>query len=162
MFEISPSVRVDAPPETVWASLVDVETWWVPSNPEHDAIEVLSDHDSLREGTRLRVEERVAGLPGVAEGPVTEFVPGERITWEAPGTRYRFLGLTITVDEGVTWSVEPDGDGTVLTAHVWARFPDTAFGTLAEWVVVTLLDGVERDYEHAMRELEYLKRQVES
>jgi carbon monoxide dehydrogenase subunit G len=48
MFEISPSVRIDAPPGAVWAFLIDVEGWWVPSSPEHESIEVLSDDDVLR------------------------------------------------------------------------------------------------------------------
>jgi hypothetical protein len=107
------------------------------------------------------VRERVAGLPGIAEGPITELVEGERITWEAPDTRYRYHGLTIAVDEGVTWTVEPIDGGTELTAHVRAVFPDTIPGRLAEWVVLHLLDGVERDYRHATYELEYVKRRVE-
>jgi ligand-binding SRPBCC domain-containing protein len=32
MLEISPSGRIDAPSEAVWAFSIDVEGWWVPSS----------------------------------------------------------------------------------------------------------------------------------
>lgn len=161
MYDISPSVTIDAPAEDVWDLLVDVEDWWVASNPEHGSLEIVSDDEELTAGTRLRVEERIAGVPGVAEGEVTAFVPGERVTWEAPRARYRYFGLPLTVAEGVTWELTPAGERTELTAHVWASFSDTLLGRLVEWSFVHLLDGVDRDYDHAMRELEYLKRTLE-
>jgi hypothetical protein len=34
-------------------------------------------------------------------------------------------------------------------------------GTLTEWVFKHVLDGEERDFEHAMRELDYIKEAVE-
>ena len=146
----------------VWVFLTEIEEWWVPSNPEHGSLEVLSDHDSLQEGTRIRVEERIAGLPGVAEGEVTEVRPQERITWEAPNTTYRYYGLTIHVDEGVSWKLDPTDGGTKLTAHVWATFPNTLLGMLVEWSFKHVLSGVEKDYAHAMKELEYIKTEIES
>lgn len=162
MFEISPTVEIEESTETVWDYLTAIEKWWVPSNPEHESLEVLSDHNTIQEGTRIRVKERIAGLPGVAEGEVTEFWPRERITWEAPNTRYRYYGLTIHVDEGVSWKLEPTDAGTELTAHVWATFPNTVLGRLVEWSFKHLLGGVEKDYAHAMKELEYIKTELES
>jgi len=162
MFEISPAVEIEAPPDVVWEFLTEIEEWWVPSNPEHESLEILSEHETLREGTRIRVKERIAGLPGVAEGEVTELLPRERITWEAPDTRYRYYGLTIRVHEGVSWMLEPTDRGTNLTARVWATFPNTLLGTLVEWSFKHLLGGVEKDHEHAMKELEYIKAEIES
>jgi len=162
MYEIAPSVSIDAPPEAVWAYLVDVEGWWVDSNPEHESIEILSGEDELGDGTRLRVRESIAGVPGVAEGEVTEFDPGRRVTWDAPGARYRYFGLPLVVDEGVSWELAPSDGGTELTARVWASFPDSLVGRIVEWSFEHVLDGVERDYEHAMAELEYIKCELES
>jgi len=162
VYEITPSVTIEAPPAAVWARLVDVESWWVDSNPEHESLEVLTDPPVLAEGTRLRVHERIAGVPGVAEGAVTGFVPEERVTWEAPRARYRLFGLPVTVSEGVSWELEPADEGTTLTARVWASFPAGPLGRLVEWGFDHLLDGVERDYAHAMRELRYLKGQLEA
>lgn len=162
MYEISPTVTINVPPERVWEYLIDVEEWWVASNPDHESLEVLSNSEDLDEGTRIRVRERIAGIPGVAEGEITEFVSGERLTWEAPSAEYRFYGLPLEVHEGVTWEVTPTRGGTELTAHVWASFPDTVLGTLAEWSFEHVLRGVERDYQHAMRELEYVKHALET
>ncbi|MFB6189927.1 MAG: SRPBCC family protein [Halapricum sp.] len=162
MFEIEPTISIDASPEIVWEYLIEIEEWWVPSNPEHESLEILSDERALQEGTRIRVKERIAGLPGVAEGEITEYVPRERITWEAPNTSYRYYGLTIHVDEGVSWRLAPTDAGTNLTAAVWATFPETLLGTVVEWIFKNVLDGVEQDYRHAVMELKYIKEGVEA
>ena len=161
-YEIAPSIRIAAPPETVWDLLVDIEAWWVASNPEHESLEILTNTGTIGEGTRIEVRERIAGIPGVARGEITDFVPERRIVWEAPKARYRYFGFPLTVSEGVAWEISPQDDGrTELTARVWASFPDTLWGRVIEWSFNYVVDGVERDYEHAMRELEYLKRAVE-
>lgn len=159
MFEITPEIEIDAPPETVWDYLVDVEEWWVDSNPEHSSLEIVSDDEDLKEGTRIRVREKIAGIPGEAEGEVTEFVPNDHFTWEADAV-YRYLGLTFSATEGVKWSVKSE-EKTELSAHVWAEFPDTLFGKVLEWYFKNVLNGVEKDYEHAMEELVYIKEQIE-
>jgi hypothetical protein len=83
---------------------------------------------------------------------------------EAPEARYRCLGLTFTVSEGVTWSVEPwdlDGKSTKLSAHVWATFAPGLRGRVIE-VAFRMLGGVDKDREHARTELRYLKRTLEA
>jgi len=162
MYEIAPSITVDASPQTVWEYVRDVEAWWVASNPEHESLEILSADGTLEEGTSLRVRERIAGVPGVATGEVTEVVPQRRLTWEATDARYRYFGLTVHVDESVSWELTPIDGATELTARVRASFPETLVGSLVEWSFEHLLDGVERDYQHAMRELEYIREELES
>lgn len=162
MYQLSPSITIDAAPEEVWEYLLDVEEWWVASNPEHESIDVLSDDETLTEGTRIRVEEEIAGISGVATGEITELIPNRRLTWEASEARYRFYSLPLTVSEGITWELTPTRQGTELTAHVWASFPDTLVGRLFEWGFVNLLNGLEKDYYHAMQELEYVRRALES
>ena len=160
-YEVAPTIRIAASPEIVWEYLVDIEEWWVKSNPEHESLEILSTTDRIAEGTHIEVRERIAGVPGVARGEITELVPEQRITWEAPGARYRYFSIPLHVSEGVTWEVSPDDGGSELTARVWASFPDSLWGRVVEWSFKHVVDGVERDYEHAMRELEYVKRAVE-
>lgn len=115
----------------------------------------------IPEGARLRIRERVAGIPCVAEGPVAERIEGRRLTWTARA-RYRLLGLEIPIDEGVAWELGPRPEGSVLAAHVWARFPRDRRGRLVRRLFEGPLRGPERDRQHALRELTYLKERLES
>lgn len=160
MFEFTAKQHMNAEPAAVWDLLADIQDWWVPSNDEHESLEILSDDSTLREGVRIRVKESIAGIPGVAEGAVTGYDPGRSVTWEADAV-YRYLGFRLFIEEGVTWTVEEANDGADLSAHVWARFPKTAFGRVVEWFFRGPLNGVQKDYEHAMTELRYLKARLE-
>ncbi|WP_026930083.1 hypothetical protein [Glycomyces tenuis] len=114
-------------------------------------------------GTRLRIRETVGGIPGEETGEITQVFPQSSVTWEAPQAHYRWCGVTVTVGEGVTWSLDPSGDGaTLLGVHVWATRPAGKLGRLLGWVFVHLLRGVAKDREHARIELRYLKCRVET
>jgi Polyketide cyclase / dehydrase and lipid transport len=161
MFSFTETISIDARADVVWRELQDVERWWPPSNPEHDSIERL-DGQGIEPGTRIRIRERVAGIPCEATGVITDVVPGVEASWEAPQARYSWLGLTITVGEGVTWRVEPDGaDASTLSAHVWATFAPSLFGRFLGWTFQYILRGVTKDRRHARAELEYLKATAE-
>lgn len=63
----------------------------------------------------------------------------------------------------MTWRVDPDGtDSSLLSAHVWARFPSGARGRILELVFERLLNGIKKDRHHARIELEYLKETIEA
>lgn len=161
MYEFTESIVIEVDPKTVWERLIDIESWWPDSNPEHASLERLDERVGV--GTRLRIRERVAGVPGEAVGEITEFEPLSAVTWEAPEARYRLLGMTVTVGEGVTWSMDAaDGGATRVSARVWAVFFDTAIGRAQEWMFAHVLNGVERDREHTRTELRYLKQLLES
>lgn len=160
MFEIIAPINIKADPKKVWEYLSDVEGWWVDSNPEHESLEIVSGGPEVKEGTILRIHECVAGIPAVAEGPVCELIEGKSVTWKAKAV-YRWLGIRFTVNEGVIWRIEPREDGCQLSANVWAEFPQSMFGRVSEWIFKNLLDGEAKDYEHAMCELRYIKKQVE-
>ncbi|MCV7077102.1 hypothetical protein [Mycobacterium szulgai] len=88
--------------------------------------------------------------------------PGESVTWEADA-RYRWLGIPVRVDEGVTWSVEPSGSATTrVSARVWATFPRHLVGRIASLAFTRLLNGVEKDREHTGTELRYLKDVIDN
>jgi len=161
MFEFVESIAIEASPAAVWRFLVHVETWWLPSNPEHIRLEIRPRGLPLGVGTQVLFEERVAGVKGEAEGTITAWAEERAATWEGTAT-YRYLGLCIRVIEGVTWRVEPRAGATQLSARVWARFPSGLWGRLTEWYAKAALDVVRRDRRHARRELEYLKAVVEA
>lgn len=162
MYKIHPSIVIWASIDDIWNYLVDIESWWIQSNPEHELLEILSNEDTLQEGTQIRIKERIAGIPGNATGEITEFSPNHYITWESRNATYQFYRFSITVEEGVTWILTPKQQATELTAHVWASFPETPSGRLTELIFKHILNGVEKDRQHAMQELEYIKQSVES
>lgn len=162
MFEFTESVLIQASPSAVWEVLRDVEAWWPASNPEHDSLERLNDREVTEVGARLRIRERIGGIPGEAVGQITRVDPLSAVTWEAPRARYRWFGFSVTIGEGVTWSIEGrENDTTRLSAHVWATFPAGLRGRLLQAVFTHVVGGVEKDREHARVELRYLKATIE-
>jgi hypothetical protein len=160
VFEFTETVSIRATPESVWSRLADVESWWLKSNPEHISLEIGSPDKRVAAGTEIAFEERVAGITARASGTVISLRPGVAATWEGMAN-YRFCGFRLAIQEGVTWSIEPDMDISILSAHVWARFPAGAFGQVLEWYSVHILHIIEHDRKHARCELEYLKRVIE-
>lgn len=161
MFEFTETISVHAAPSAVWDTMRDLERWWPASNPEHESLERLDDR-GIEPGARLRIREKIAGVPGEAVGTITRVEPGTEVTWDAPAARYRWGGVGVTVGEGVTWRVDPGPAGdTEISARVWGTFPPGLAGRLTECVFKRVLNGVARDREHARTELRYLKRILE-
>lgn len=161
MFTFTESVTIQAPPAAVWDRLCDLEGWWPASNPEHESLERLDDR-GVSPGARLRIREKIAGVPGEAIGEITRVEPGTAVTWEAPAARYRWFGIPFTIGEGVTWRIAPDGErATRLSARVWARFPAGVLGRVLQALFTGVLNGVERDREHTRYELRYLKNELD-
>ena len=84
MFEFTESIDIHTDLDRAWIFLIDAGHWWRPSNPEHESLEILDEEaQTLTPGSRLRIRERIAGIPGEAVGVVTERVDKDRITWQA-------------------------------------------------------------------------------
>ena len=115
-------------------------------------------------GARIRIREKIAGVPGEAVGEITEVEPGARVTWEVPAARYRLAGISVSIGEGVTWSLEPHGDDAArLSARVWATFPPGPRGRLLRVVLHPVAPGPgEGPRTRAALELRYLKRTIEA
>jgi hypothetical protein len=150
VFEFTETILVKAAPSAVWEVMSDIEGWWPASNPDHESLERLDDRD-IEVGAGIRIMEKIAGIRGETVGVITEVKPTSAVTWEAPKTRYRWHGIPVIIGEGVTWRIEPHDGGASgrVSAHVWAKFPSSVPGRILEWVFVNLLDGVEKDREHA-------------
>jgi hypothetical protein len=162
MFEITPKIHIDASPGVVWDYLIEVDNWWLQSNPEHIELEIQSADKEIREGTQMRIRERIAGIPGEALGEISEFDEGSKLTWESNRANYQYFGVQFSVHEGVEWLLAPENDGTELTAHVWAHFPKGLSGAILEWWFKHIMGGVDKDYKHAMIELRFIKSQIEA
>lgn len=162
MFEFTATIKIQTSVDALWTYLLDIERWWLPSNPEHQGIEILSEDQNLEEGTMILIREKVVGIPGEAIGEITDISEHNKITWQSDHARYRFWGIPFTIKEGVSWQINPKPKGTELSAHVWAKFPSTVIGQVMEWVFKNLVNGIEKDYKHAMTELRYIKSQLET
>ena len=110
------TVTIDAPPERVWAVLIDVERW--PERiPTVTAVERL-DAGPLAVGSRTRLEQ--PRLP-TAVWTVTDLTEGSSYTWAS-----RSPGVTVTAAH----VVEPHPDGSRLTLAVTVSGPMSAPGWL--------------------------------
>jgi hypothetical protein len=139
MRKIHAFLDLDAPPETVWEHLVDLDAYpdW---NPH-----VTRAEGTLRVGERLRI--RVA-REGTTERTmpvrVTEYEPGRRLTWVGR------LGHPLLFEGRHTLELEPLPDGGTRLHN-----REAVTGLLARFL---LTDEPERDYEAMNRAL---KRRVE-
>ena len=98
------TVTIAAPPERVWAVVVEVERW--PERiPTVTSVERL-DEGPLAIGSRTRLEQ--PKLP-TAVWTVTELTEGSSYTWESKSP-----GITVTAAH----LVEPHADGSRLTLSV--------------------------------------------
>jgi uncharacterized protein YndB with AHSA1/START domain len=110
------TVTIAAPPERVWAVVVDVERW--PERiPTVDAVERL-DAGPLAVGSRTRLQQ--PRLP-TAVWTVTELADGSSYTWESTSP-----GVTLTA----VHVVEPYTDGSRLTLALTVSGPLSGIGWL--------------------------------
>jgi len=110
------TVTVAAPPERVWAVVVDVERW--PERiPTVESVERL-DAGPLVVGARTRLRQPRL-QPAV--WTVTELTDGSSYTWES-----RSSGVTVTA----THVVEPHPDGSRLTLVLRVSGPLSGVGWL--------------------------------
>lgn len=110
------TVTIAAPPERVWAVLVDVERW--PERiPTVDAVERL-DPGPLAVGSRTRLKQ-----PRLSEAvlTVTELTDGSSFTWESKSS-----GVTVVAAH----LVEPHPDGARLTLSLTMSGPLSGLGWL--------------------------------
>ena len=161
MFDFKATIDIHTTAAKLWDYLIDIEEWWLPSNPEHIELEILSQDKQIDEGTRIFIREKIAGIPGEIVGEVQEVTEPRRVQWQSDRAEYRFFGIPLSIKEGVTWQIEPLPQGVELSAHVWAEFPRTWMGKSLEWIFKHVLNGVQIDCEHAKTELRFLKTQME-
>jgi hypothetical protein len=159
-YNIEPFVKIYQTPETIWSFLTDVENWWVYSNPEHSLLKIESSKKKLNIGTEISIKEKIAGIPCEAKGEITDIKENKLLQWKAI---YHVLGLNwLKINAGVNWKVDKINDAkTRLAANVWASFPDKLRYKLLWFLFKNVFNGVKKDYDHALTELEYIKTNLE-
>ena len=136
---LSRSVDIDAPPERVWAVMVDVTRWpeWTPSVTQIRRL----DAGPLAVGARARIHQPRL-LPAVWE--VSDFLEGRRFTWvtSSPGVRV-----------SASHVIEPTTDGSrvVLSLHFsgfLGRFIASWTSKLNSRYLALEADGIKKRSEH--------------
>jgi uncharacterized protein YndB with AHSA1/START domain len=89
------TVEIDALPERVWATLVDVERWpeWTASMRE------LTHLDGQRLAPRSRVRVRQPGMPALV-WEVTELEPGHSFAWRSSSPGVTTVGTHVVRPTG--------------------------------------------------------------
>jgi uncharacterized membrane protein len=132
------TVTIDAPPDAVWAVLMDVESW-PQITASMDEVRKLDD-GPLQIGSRARI--RQPKLPP-AVWTVTELAPPARFTWVATGPGVRTTALHEVTGTGGT---------SQLRLELTQAGPlGSALGRLARGLVARYLsleaDGIKRRAE---------------
>jgi len=102
----SATVRVDAPPDIVFALLTDLDQ--LPTfSPENQRCEILDGSAAVAVGTKFRGYNRSGDYEWHADCLVTELEPGRRFSYEVP-PRYEYATVW-------SYTVEPADEGCVVT-----------------------------------------------
>jgi len=131
--------HIDAPPDNIWAVMIDVERWseWTPSVTRLEKL----DAGELHVGQRVRIEQ--PKLPKMT-WEVTEVDPGRSFSWSTSRPGVTTVG---------THEVAVDGSGSEIRLTIEYR------GLLAP--VVHLLAG-RRTHQYMEQEARGLRQRAES
>lgn len=159
-YEIKPKMEIDVSKKVLWDFLIDLNGWWVKSNSDHDSLKVHHSGKPVGLNTKITVKEKIAGIPCKATGKITQFNDQQLVEWTA---NYYIWGLKwIKIDAGVRWKLTSiDDHKSTLMANVWADFPNRIGYRLLWFLFKYLMNGIKKDYDHAMKELTYIKKTVE-
>jgi hypothetical protein len=138
--EMTRTIKVDAPPDSVWSVLADVERWpeWTPSVGSAE----FAGEGPLRVGAGVRL--RLRGAPGISTWRVTRLDEGSAFAWE-----YSAPGIHTVASHGV----QPENGASRVTLGVRQEGPGT-------WVMRPWLRYVNR--RNLKLESEGLKRAAEA
>ena len=162
MIDVRAEIEIKASPEAIWDYMVHLDRWWLRSNPkEHIALSLI-EGDRIEEGAKFVLKEYIAGVEGEAIAEIKQLLPLKRLVWQSLEAHYKLFGIAIDVEEGGEFELQARGDASVLSHHVWGRVKSPLFGWLVESFFRRVLDGERKDFEHTLRELQFIKREVES
>jgi carbon monoxide dehydrogenase subunit G len=102
---IERTVNINAPPERVWAVMVDVERW-----PEWtESMKSVERLDSGEFGVGSKAKLRIRRSPNANVWTVTELAPNRSFTWETNSGGVKGMAAHV---------IDPDGNGSKVTLTV--------------------------------------------
>ena len=157
----SADIVIDAPPAAIWDIVEHFETVWPASNPAHVQTCVVTPPETVHEDMIYHDVESVEGVTATMYAHVHDVIPERQFRWKA--IAIYDLGLfALPIRQGGTFRISPEGDGAVVSHEVWADFPDTTGGRVAEWIERNLMSMEASAIEHNRVELEYFRREAEA
>jgi hypothetical protein len=101
--KIEHRLGIQAPPEAIWAVIVDIPGWsaWNPLYPRAEGV--------VRIGSQLTLEMKLPGVPPVIRPTVVDWVPNEQILWRLSlagglATSIRYLEIEQLAETGCIFS----------------------------------------------------------
>ena len=160
---VDASITIRAAPEAIWDYASQAENWTASNPREHFGLRFFSPDNLPHAGTEFEQHESVAGIPATLHGRFHFMEPPRLAFWSGIAS-YRALGglIRVRLAEGGVLHMEQEGSATRLSHNVYIDFTDSAWGRFVRWVFEKLLAGRQAVYEHAYRELEYFKSNLEA
>jgi uncharacterized membrane protein len=123
MTTVERSIYIDAPPDVSFDVGHDAGHWldWYAGMQS-----VQPDNVYPAVGSRVDIANKTAGLTLNMTLTVADYVPGQTIAYQVEGM----------VTGTIQWDYQPDGDGTLVTAHFDYEMPGGALGQIADRLVV--------------------------
>jgi carbon monoxide dehydrogenase subunit G len=136
---IERSININAPPERVWAVMMDIERW-----PEWtESMKSVERLDSGEFGVGSKAKLKIRRSPSANVWTVTALTPNRSFTWETNSGGVKGVATHV---------IEPDGNGSKVTLTVGLSGP---VATLFGWFVGT------PSRQNVEMEAEGLKRRAE-
>jgi carbon monoxide dehydrogenase subunit G len=132
MVAVNRSVRVKADPRSVIDYIADVQNHPAFIGPLKSVSKPSGD--PKRVGTSWQWTYNLAGVHLEGRAETADFEEGKRFAFRTSGVKSTF-----------TYSVEPDGGGTRLTADVSYELPDSVLAKIADSAAVVRLNEIEAD-----------------
>lgn len=156
----SAEILIDASPQAIWDIVKHFETVWPASNPAHMQTCVVTRPETVHDDMVYHDVERVGGITASMYAHVYDVIPARRFRWKANAT-YDLGPVNLPIQQGGTFVLEPEANGTRVSHEVWAEFPDTVGGKAAKWVARNVMGMEQSAVEHNQVELEYFRAQAE-
>jgi uncharacterized protein YndB with AHSA1/START domain len=159
-FDTTESVVIAATPQRVWEHLTNFRNY-ESAEYGHGPVRLLTDDPAIHPGLEWEETEKIGPTHSVFHGKVIDVADGRGYTWEGTA-KYSVLGPSVTIRQGGTFTIEPQGSETRLAHRVWTEFPETMRGRIAEWAADHVLNMPAVATRYIRAQLEHFKKNIES